>query len=213
MKCTPRKLYIKGWMYCTCKITPWHGQITVADMVRCKPLSICCLLTTHTTYRDPHCSRSQLRFFVATNATAEYSVVGQTRTQRNAALKSKKKSSWLKRAFLAGLAFSDGKSALRIAEPAWTRSRPKPRAIRASPTASNGLFGCMYLLGPGSSDACIVRRARPRSCKLPLPVWLWGNENESRFPSAWLARAHAASARDSPWCDGARICAQPNSCS
>ncbi|KAG0526822.1 hypothetical protein BDA96_06G179400 [Sorghum bicolor] len=30
------------------QMTPWHGLI--ADMVRCKSLSICCLLTTHTTY-------------------------------------------------------------------------------------------------------------------------------------------------------------------
>jgi hypothetical protein len=30
--------------------------------------------------------------------------------------------SWLKRAFLGGLAFSDGRSALQIEEPAWTAS-------------------------------------------------------------------------------------------
>lgn len=82
------------------QMTPWHELI--ADMVRCKSLSICCLLTPHTT---TYILRSSLYLFTAsvfraTNATAEYSVVGQTRTQRKAS------SSWLKRAFLAGLAFS-----------------------------------------------------------------------------------------------------------
>ena len=66
-----------------------------------------------------------------------------------------------KRAFLAGLAFSVGGTALAIAEPAWTKRQSEPLGINASTKSNNAAAACPL------NPQALLRTARPCNYQSP----------------------------------------------